>query len=70
MILKDFDADCIECDGSFPVHDGETVGTSEEQTVIIEKQIGRGRIVVTSIHEFPSRRFLLEFCRSATQTVF
>jgi glutamine amidotransferase-like uncharacterized protein len=70
MILKDFDADCIECDGSFPVHDGETAGTSEDHAVIIEKQIGRGRIVVTSIHEFPSRGFLLEFCRSATQTLF
>lgn len=69
-IIEDFDAECIECDGSFPVHDAETAGTAEDHAVIIEKKIGRGRIVVTSIHEFPSRGFLLEFCRSATQTLF
>ena len=61
-IIDDYDPAAIECDGIFPMHDGEGVGTSESAAVIIEKQIGKGNVVVTSIHEYPSRRFLQEFC--------
>jgi len=69
-LISDYNSQCIECDGSFPSHDGEMAGIAELSDVIIEKKIGNGRIVVTSVHEYPSRKFLIEFCRSATQTLF
>ena len=69
-IIEDYDTERVECDGSFPHHDGNSAGLAGDQTVVIEKQIGQGHVVVTSIHEYPSRAFLLSFCRSGTQTLF
>ena len=69
-ITEDYDAERIECDGSFPHHDGDSAGWAGEHAVVIERQIGKGYVVVTSIHEFPSRAFLISFCRSGTQTLF
>ncbi len=69
-LIDDYDPSCIECDGNFPSHEGECRGVAESCDVIIEKNIGDGRVIVTSIHEFPSRRFLKEFCNSGKETVF
>jgi glutamine amidotransferase-like uncharacterized protein len=69
-LIADYDPLAIECDGSFPEHDGEGSGTSESAAVVIEKRIGRGRIVVTSIHEYPSREFLKKFCADSVPTQF
>jgi hypothetical protein len=46
------------------------VGIAESSDVIIEKLLGNGRIVVTSIHEFPSRVFLKNYCTSGKATAF
>jgi hypothetical protein len=46
------------------------VGIAELCDVIIEKKIGNGRIVVTSVHEFPSRGFLKTFCSSGKESRF
>jgi glutamine amidotransferase-like uncharacterized protein len=69
-ILDDYDSLSIECDGSFPSHGGICVGIAESSDVIIEKQVGNGTIVVTSIHEFPSKGFLKRFCTAGTETIF
>jgi glutamine amidotransferase-like uncharacterized protein len=69
-LIQDYDTTQIECDGSFSSHSGDSVGTSENEDVIIEKQIGQGKIVVTSIHEFPSKDFFKKFCNAGIQTVF
>jgi hypothetical protein len=60
----------VECDGSFPFHEGERRGIAESSDVIIEKKVGNGRIIVTSVHEFPSRRFLKDFCSTGKETLF
>jgi hypothetical protein len=44
------------------------VGIAESSDVIIEKKVGEGRIVVTSIHEFPSKGFLKRFCTSGKES--
>ena len=67
-IIDDYDPMCIECDGSFPSHEGERVGTAESSDVIIEKILGKGRIVVTSVHEFPSKGFLKSFCTAGKES--
>jgi hypothetical protein len=69
-IIEDYDPAAIECDGIFPYHEGHGIGTCESAAVIIEKRIGSGRVVVTSIHEYPSRKFLIEFCAEGSPTPF
>ncbi|MDO9326961.1 MAG: hypothetical protein Q7T80_18590 [Methanoregula sp.] len=67
-LIDDYDPLCIECDGSFVSHEGCCVGKAEDMDVILEKQIGRGKIVVTSVHEYPSKKFLQEFCSAGLET--
>ncbi|WP_321508669.1 hypothetical protein [uncultured Methanoregula sp.] len=69
-IIEDYDAARIECDGTFPEHGADCTGRSGSGDVIIEKQIGSGRVFLTTIHEFPSRAFLSGFCRSGIPTLF
>lgn len=69
-LIDDYNSLCIECDGSFPSHDGERVGIAELSDVIIEKRVGNGRIVVTSVHEYPSRGFLKNFCCEGKESRF
>jgi len=69
-LIDDYNSQCIECDGSFLSHEGTRVGIAELCDVIIEKTIGEGRIVVTSVHEFPSRGFLKNFCSSGKESRF
>jgi hypothetical protein len=70
LIIEDYDVSCIECDGSFSSFDAECTGTSADSAVILEKKVGNGTIVVTSIHEYPSRVFLRTFCGSGEPVVF
>jgi hypothetical protein len=61
-IVDDYDPAQIECDGSFPEHEGTRIGAEGSSDVIIEHRYGKGTIVVTSVHEYPSRAFLKKFC--------
>ena len=69
-LVADYDPMRIECDGIFPAHEGDATGNSSEGAILIERKIGKGKIIVTSIHEFPSRVFLKSFCTAGTQTLF
>jgi len=69
-IIEDYDASCIECDGTFFSFDADCTGHDGESAVILEKKVGNGAIVVTSIHEFPSRSFLQQFCGSGHAVLF
>jgi glutamine amidotransferase-like uncharacterized protein len=70
LIIEDYDASCIECDGIFPSFDAECTGLAGGSAVILEKQLGDGVVIITSIHEFPSRSFIQQFCRSGRQVLF
>lgn len=61
-ILDEYDAGNVECDGCFPAHGGTSAGVDAGSAVLIEHAFGDGMIVVTSIHEFPSRDFIKQFC--------
>lgn len=69
-LVEDYDAGHIECDGTFPGHGCGVAGTADGEAVMLEQQAGSGRIVVTSIHEYPSRSFIRRFCGEGTQTLF
>lgn len=67
-LIDDYDPASIECDGIFPAHEGEGVGTGDSAAVVIEKTLGKGRIIVTTIHEYPSRTFLKKICADGSPT--
>jgi hypothetical protein len=69
-LVEDYDPSCIECDGSFPSHGGITSGISGDAPLIVEKAVGKGTVLVTSVHEYPSRTFVKKFCCSGIQTLF
>lgn len=69
-LIEDYDAACIECDGTFPSHGCRVAGVSEDAAVILEQKVGHGCVIVTSVHEYPSRSFIRAFCGSGTQTLF
>ena len=69
-LVEDYDPSHIECDGTFPVHGGNTAGAADDLALIIEKTVGQGTVVVTSVHEYPSRAFIKKFCASGIQTLF
>jgi hypothetical protein len=63
---KDHDAQClvedegseIEFDGYFTKTDGEVIFRSDEgNPLMVVKKLGEGRIIATTIHEFPSGEF-------------
>jgi hypothetical protein len=69
-IISDYDPDHIEYDGFFPSFEGNTVGTIDGKTVLLEKTLGKGVIVVTSIHEYPSKSFVTSICMKSGETFF
>jgi hypothetical protein len=69
-LIDDYDSTRIECDGSFNAPDSEHVCTAEGEPVVIERKIGMGRVVITSVHEYPSREFLKKFCCSGKEVSF
>jgi hypothetical protein len=69
-IISDYDKDHIEYDGFFPTSGGNNIGIADGNTVLIEKTLGKGVIVVTSIHEYPSRSFVSSLCMKAGETFF
>lgn len=70
-LLSGYDLSAIECDGTFPSHCGETLAaTPDGEPLLIVKEIGDGVILITSVHEYPSREFLAEFSCADRETLF
>lgn len=70
-ILDDFDKGEIECDGYFPVYEGKPVATTEDGRVLMVcYPLGKGTILATTFHEYPSRMFLKMFCTADRETLF
>ncbi|MGB8308524.1 MAG: hypothetical protein WCE65_01680 [Methanoregula sp.] len=69
-LVEDYDPNRIECDGTFPAYEGATAGDADGSPLIIEEKVGKGTVIVTSIHEYPSRAFVKQFCAQGTQTLF
>lgn len=70
-LFAGYDLATVECDGSFSSHGGETLAASETgEALLVAKAIGDGMILVSSIHEYPSREFLKEFSCGERETLF
>ena len=61
-LIEGYDPNALECDGTFPEHDGTAVATTEGgEAVVVEKAVGKGLVLAATIHEYPSRGFLASF---------
>ena len=70
-LFSGYDLAAVECDGSFPAHGGETLAASPEgEALLVGKAVGDGMILVSSIHEYPSREFLKDFSCGERETLF
>ncbi len=69
-IFSDYDMNCIECDGFFTSYEGEVVASSGDDVVAVAEDVKAGTAIVTTIHEYPSRCFMAEFCSAASETLF
>ncbi|HOI13716.1 MAG TPA: hypothetical protein PLG75_07655 [Methanoculleus sp.] len=71
VLFSEYDLTAVECDGSFPTQGGETLAASAAgEALLIGKAVGDGVILISSIHEYPSREFLKEFSCSERETLF
>jgi len=70
-ILEGYDRQSITTDGYFTRYDAiPRIWTAPGTPVLLERSFGEGIVIVTSIHEYPSRKFLSEFCCSGRETLF
>jgi hypothetical protein len=69
-LLEGYDTSTIECDGYFTDPEAPVVASACGNPVMIAQRIGRGEIVVTTVHEYPSRTFLKNFCSAPEETLF
>lgn len=70
-LFEGYDLNAFECDGYFTDYEGDPVAvTSEGYPILIEEQIGSGRIILTTAHEYPSRAFLMSFCSCKMENFF
>jgi len=70
-IVADWGTASVECDGFFSNFDADTVAVSGNgNAVMLKRKIGEGMVVLTSIHEYPSRQFLRIFSCGDRETLF
>lgn len=66
-LFEGYDHDHLECDGWFPTYEGTVLASAHGNAVMVEATIGCGTVLVTTIHEYPSKAILATFCnREAT----
>ena len=71
VLVDGYDCTCMPCDGCFTAPGCEPVAREEGgEAVLVERQVGEGLVVVTSVHEYPSGKFLTSFCCGERETFF
>ncbi len=70
LLLEGYDTSSVECDGHFTDYEGSVVASSCGDPVMIAHRIGKGEVVVTTVHEYPSKAFLQQFCSAPEETLF
>jgi len=57
----------LTIDGTIVGSPGEVILTSPDGPVLISITYGYGKIIITSLHEYPSRKFITGFCSGGTE---
>ncbi len=66
-ILGEFDKPAF--DGTLLPKEGNIHMTLNEEVVLWSYPLGKGIIIVTTLHEYPSRKFLTEFCNTESEVL-
>ncbi len=70
-IFDDFNTNEIDCDGYIKNPEGEVLAhTDDGKAIVVSYPIGKGTLIVTTIHEYPSRGFMRLFCTRESETLF
>ncbi len=70
-IFEDFDTSEIDCDGYIKDPQGDVLAhTDDGKAIVVSYPIGKGTLIVTTIHEYPSRGFIRHFCTCESETLF
>jgi hypothetical protein len=70
-ILEGYDTNAIECDGYLSSEEGIVVATGEQgEALMVTATVGRGTVIVTTFHEYPSRTFMGQFCCGEREILF
>ncbi|MDE4907508.1 hypothetical protein L0665_02595 [Methanogenium marinum] len=70
-ILDDFDTSEVDCDGYIKDPEGDVLAqTDDGKAIMVSYPVGEGTVIVTTIHEYPSRGFLRHFCTCESETLF
>ena len=69
-LVEGYDTGSIECDGFFTDFEGTVIARAGDKPVMIVAGFGKGEIVATTIHEYPSRPFIAAFCSAPEETLF
>ncbi|MEA2035538.1 MAG: hypothetical protein U9N40_08690 [Euryarchaeota archaeon] len=70
-IIDDYDEKNIDCDGYFTEFDGvPIIKTEDGKVVMFCKESVRGMYLITSLHEYPSKKFISSFCTAGSETLF
>ncbi len=56
-------------DGTLETAGGTTILSAGDRAVLWACNLAKGTIVLTTLHEYPSRRFLSEFCTDASEAL-
>jgi hypothetical protein len=60
----------LDCDGYFTAWDGNVVMVREEERpVLVNRKVGKGYVVGTSLHQWPTVQFLKWACGSGRESV-
>lgn len=69
--LEGYDTMRIPADGYFSTYDAIPIAhTEQKEVVMVVKKYGNGCIVATTIHEYPSQKFLQRFSCSEREILF
>jgi len=69
-LVEGYDTSCIEADGYFTEYEGIVIATAAGRAVMIAQKVGKGEVVASTIHEYPSQAFVRSFCTAPEETLF
>jgi hypothetical protein len=69
-LIQGYDSKCIDLDGYFTDYDGMVIASGSGKPVMIASTIGKGEVIATTIHEYPSPAFVRDFCTAPEEALF
>jgi glutamine amidotransferase-like uncharacterized protein len=69
-LVQGYDTTCIDIDGYFTNYDGVVIANVSGNPVMVACRVGKGEVIATTIHEYPSPAFVRAFCTAPEEALF